>query len=436
MQDLKSFPTIYRYNYKSKVRFWFWGILLFLGLLMFLPWTQNIKAEGKITTPSQDQRPQEINSPIPGKIVKWYVNEGDFVKKGDTILKISEVKEEYLDPNLVNRTQQQVDAKKGAINYYQGKISTSGSQISALNEGRALKISQIDNKINQLENKLKAEKAELSAIKNELELAEDQYNRQQKMFAEGLVSQTQLQERNLKYQNVLSKKIMMDNKLAQTNQEFTNLRLEQNSVSQDYSEKISKAQGDQYESYTQIESGKGEVAKLENKVSNYTIRNGLYIITAPQDGQIVQAKKSGIGEILKEGEQLMVIVPTIKDYAVEMYIDPLDLPLIEVGQKVRFVFDGFPALVFSGWPDGSYGTFGGTIIAYENTISPNGKFRTLVVPDKEDQKWPNQLRIGGGASGIALLKNVPIWYEIWRNINGFPPDYYKTYTKETAIKEK
>ena len=436
MKDLRSFPTIYRYNYKSEVRYWFWGILIFLGLIMFLPWTQNIQAVGKITTPSQDQRPQDINSPIPGKIVKWYVREGDHVKKGDTILKISEVKEGYLDPNLVNRTQQQVDAKKGAINYYQGKISTADSQISALNEGKNLKIAQTNNKIDQLENKLRAETAELNAVKNEVELAEDQYKRQQKMFAEGLVSQTQLQERNLKYQNVISKKIMMENKLAQTIQEFTNLRLEQNSISQDYSEKISKAQGDQFESYTQIASGKGEVAKLENQVSNYTIRNGLYIITAPQDGQIVQAKKSGIGEILKEGEQLMIIVPTIKDYAVEMFIDPLDLPLIEVGQKVRFVFDGFPAIVFSGWPDGSYGTFGGTIIAYENTISPNGKFRILAIPDKTEQKWPKQLRLGGGASGIALLKNVPIWYEIWRNINGFPPDYYRSYTKDDTSKEK
>jgi hypothetical protein len=32
--------------------------------------------------------------------------------------------------------------------------------------------------------------------------------------------------------------------------------------------------------------------------------------------------------------------------------------------------------------------------------------------------------MGNGAKGIALMKNVPIFYEIWRNINGFPPEYY------------
>ena len=162
----------------------------------------------------------------------------------------------------------------------------------------------------------------------------------------------------------------------------------------------------------------------------------MYIITAPQDGQIVQAKKSGIGEILKEGEQLMVIVPTKINYAVEMYVRPIDLPLINIGNKVRFMFDGFPAIVFSGWPEGSYGTFGGKVVAYENTISSNGKFRVLVAEDTTDQKWPTQLKIGSGAQGIALIKDVPIWYELWRNINGFPPDYYSTIDGKKTEKEK
>ena len=104
---------------------------------------------------------------------------------------------------------------------------------------------------------------------------------------------------------------------------------------------------------------------------------------------------------------------------------PLDLPLLASGQKVRFMFDGFPAIVFSGWPDASSGTFGGEIVAIESNVSVNGKFRILVKEDPKDKPWPKQLKIGTGAQGIALLKDVPVWYELWRNINGFPPDYYK-----------
>lgn len=422
---LQSFAHIYRSTKISKVNYWFFGVLLFLIGILFLPWTQNIKAKGTITSLYQEQRPQNINSPIPGKIVRWYVKEGDVVKKGDTILQISEIKEDYLDPNLINRTQQQVDAKKGTINYYQSKAATAAAQMEALKTSRVLKIEQLSNKLKQLNNKLISEKAELEAADNEYNLAKDQYNRQQKMYAEGLVSQTQLQQRNASYQNALAKKIMVDNKLAQTQQDITNTKIEQHSVEQEYTEKISKAEGEKFQSLSQITSGQGDIAKLENQITNYTIRNGMYHILAPQDGQIVQANKAGIGEILKDGERITVVVPTKVNYAVEMFVRPVDLPLINIGQKVRLMFDGFPAIVFSGWPNNSYGTFGGKIIAFENTISPNGLFRVLVAEDTTDRKWPPQLKIGSGAQGIALLKDVRIWYELWRNINGFPPDYYK-----------
>jgi hypothetical protein len=152
----------------------------------------------------------------------------------------------------------------------------------------------------------------------------------------------------------------------------------------------------------------------------------MYVITAPQDGQVVQVKKSGIGEIIKDGESIGTVVPAgLSNFAVEVFVRPVDLPLIDRGQKVRLIFDGFPTIVFTGWPEGSYGTFGGEIVAFENTISENGMFRVLVTPDRDDKPWPRQIKVGSGAKSIVLLKNVSIWYELWRNINGFPPDYYK-----------
>lgn len=423
--SFKSFDQIYLVDKNSNVKYWFFGILGLLVIILFLPWTQNIKAKGVITTLYQDQRPQDIHSPIPGRIVKWWVKEGDYVKKGDTLLQISEIKEDYLDPKLVGRTQEQLQAKKGSIGFYEGKIAATGSQIEALKQARDLKLEQLQNKLIQLDNKLAAEAAEITATNNEFKLAKDQYERQQLMFENGLVSQTQLQQRNIAYQNALAKKVIAENKLAQTQQEVLNTKIERNSVEQEYTEKISKAEGDRFQSLSQVATGQGEVAKLENQLSNYTIRNGMYILLAPQDGQIVQANKGGIGEVLKEGERITVIVPQVKNYAVEMFVRPVDLPLINVGQTVRFMFDGFPAIVFSGWPNASYGTFAAKIIAFENTISPNGLFRILVVEDKTQKPWPPQLKIGSGAQGFVLLKDVPIWYELWRNINGFPPDFYQ-----------
>lgn len=269
---------------------------------------------------------------------------------------------------------------------------------------------------------------EAIAANNDFNIATQQYNRQKAMYDSGLVSLTQLEQRNQSYQNALAKKVSAENKLANSRQDLTITKIEMNSVQQEYLEKIAKAQGEQFQSMSQIATGQGDIAKLENQYSNYTIRNGMYYITAPQSGQVVKAKKAGIGEIVKDGEMIVEIVPDKIQYAVELFIRPLDLPLVAPGQKVQFLFDGFPAIVFSGWPNASYGTFRGKVVAVESSVSSNGKFRILVAEDADYKPWPKQLRVGTGAQGMALLKDVPVWYEIWRNINGFPPDYYKPAT--------
>ena len=404
--------------------------------MLFLPWTQNIKVQGNVSTLYQEQRPQQLNSPIPGKIIKWYVKNGDYVKKGDTLLQLSEVKEDYLDPLLVKRTEQQVDAKKGLQKYYEAKVGTTNSQLQALNSARDLKLSQLKVKISQLNNKLAGEEAELVAVNNELKMTSDQYERQKKMYDEGLVSLTQFQQRSVSYQNALAKKTATENKLAQTRQEIVNVSIEQNATIQDYNEKLSKTEGDRFQSMGQIEGSDGDIAKLENQVANYRARQGLYFVIASQDGQVVQINKAGIGEILKDGESIATIVPDKVDYAVEIYIKPVDLPLVKEGQRVMCIFDGFPAIVFSGWPNSSYGTFAGKVIAIENNISANGMFKALVIQDKNEKQWPPKIKMGTGVQGIAILNDVPIWYELWRNINGFPPDYYEVKTEKSAKDEK
>ena len=110
--------------------------------------------------------------------------------------------------------------------------------------------------------------------------------------------------------------------------------------------------------------------------------------------------------------------------AAEIYVDPIDLPLVKIGSPLRLQFDGWPAVVFSGWPNISQGTYGAKVYAIDQYISPNGKYRLLVEQDPDDYPWPDALRFGGGVHTMILLEDVPIWYELWRKINGFPPNYY------------
>lgn len=412
------------------------GFAIFCFIAMFFPWTQNISGKGNVTTLKPGQRPQSIQSPIPGRIEKWHVNEGDFVMKGDTILEISEVKSEYFDPNLVERTGDQIKAKSSSVVSYNEKIKALQRQIMALQTERKLKLEQTRNKLKQAHLKVKSDSIDLEAAKTNISIAELQYNRTVTLQQEGLKATRDVEDKRLKFQEAQAKYISQENKYLASQNELINAEMEISSTNASYADKIAKAQSDLYTAQSAQFDTEAQVSKLENEFSNYEIRDKLRHVVAPQSGYINKALVGGIGETFKEGDRLVSIMPSEYDLAVETFVEPLDLPLLHVGEKVRIQFDGWPAIVFSGWPNVSYGTYGGEVVAIENFISPNGKYRVLIAPDKHDHEWPQAIRVGSGAYTMALLNDVPIWFELWRKLNGFPPNYYQPETKNNTEKTK
>jgi multidrug resistance efflux pump len=420
----KSVRSIYRYEKNSKIGYWVLGIFVFLLIVLLLPWTQNISSSGHVTTLYQDQRPQQINTVIPGKIIKWYIKEGDVVKKGDTIVQLADTKDDYLDSNLVARTQDQLNSKEQELLFYSEKINAIESQINAIENNRDLKINSYENKIIQYKRKLISDSSEVVAAEVDHKIAQEQLTRGKQLFNQGVVSLVELERRTAQNNKALAILTEKQQKLLNTRQEINIIKIDINSARQEADDKIFKSRSEIASSRGDIAGTTGEVAKNRNILANYISRGNQKWLIAPQDGQIIKAKKSGINEIVKEGEMIVEMVPTEIDHAIELFIEPMDLMLINPGQKVRMIFDGFPAIVFSGWPDNSYGTFGGEISMVENNRNENGKFRILVIPDRQQKAWPAALKTGTGARGFALLNTVPIWYELWRQINGFPPDYY------------
>lgn len=410
------------------------GVSILGVVILFMPWTQNISGSGAVTTLKPDQRPQTVHSAIAGRIEKWYVKEGDFVKKGDTILFISETKEDYLDPNLVQNTESQLKAKEMAGKSYGGKVNSLSAQIAAIQNERQLKMQQAKNKIRQSILKIKSDSMDLIAVRTQIKIATTQFNRSLALNKEGLKPMTDVEEKRLKLQEVEAKIITQENKLLASENELINAKVEVNRIVAEYNEKEQKARSDQYTALSSQYDTEAQVNKLKNQRTNYQIRNGMYYIKAPQSGYVNRALQSGIGETIKEGTQIVSIMPSKYDIAVETFVSPTDLPLLHKGEKVRVWFDGWPTIVFSGWPGMSYGTYGGKIVAIENFISDNGKFRVLIAPDESDVAWPKQISIGSGAQTLALLDNVPVWFELWRTLNGFPPNYYQP--KAGATKEK
>jgi multidrug efflux pump subunit AcrA (membrane-fusion protein) len=208
---LEAFEHVYRQNHTSKVRRVFWFIIFTMLILLFIPWTQNIRSEGAVTTLRQEQRPQQMNNIIPGRIVKWWVKEGDHVKKGDTIIQLAEIKDDYLDPNLLHRTDQQKNAEQLTIDFYQNKVGAIAQQMEALQSERDLKLSSIDNKLIQTKRKVQSDSIKVTAAKNEMSVADRQLEGATKMFEQGVIPLTEFERRKVLHQNTNAKLIGSQN---------------------------------------------------------------------------------------------------------------------------------------------------------------------------------------------------------------------------------
>jgi multidrug resistance efflux pump len=427
--------TLPKKESKKRLKILIWVIVAFF-LMLFLPWTQNIRSKGLVTALRPDQRPQTIHSIIAGRIEKWYVAEGDYVAAGDTILRISEVKDEYFDSLLLPRTQQQVDAKTQSAQSYGEKVGALENQISALEQNNILKLQQARNYLKIAELKVQSDSMELVQAKVNYDIGKFQLDRAEQMLKEGLISVTTMEGRRLKFQEVQAKLIGSENKFLSSKNEFITARIDLSAIDNEFKDKVAKANSDKFTALSSQFDAEATVTKLENQYSNYERRAQYRYILAPQNGYIAKAIQVGIGETIKEGAEIVNIVPADAELAVEMYVQPVDLPLVKPGNKVRFIFDGWPAIVFSGWPQLSNGTFGGVVIAIDQFAGPTNQYRVLVTEDPEEEGWPDLLRMGSGAEGIALFNDVPVWYEIWRQLNGFPADYYSQEEKDKTASAK
>ncbi len=401
---------------------WLAGLGLLILVAGFMPWTQNIRSSGTLTTLRPQDRPQTVPSTIAGRIARWNVREGQAVRQGDTLVTLTEIKDKYFDPELLLRTREQLEAKISSLEENRAKGAALGDQQTALRAGLQVSLDKARNKVTQTRLKVNSDEAELRAATIDFGIAQQQFARQQALYQQGLKSLTELEQRQLKLQESTAKRQAVENKLGASRQELVNAQLELSSLTAEYQDKLAKSESERRGTQAYQFDSEGQIAKMRNELASLRNRAGYYQITAPQDGYVVRALKQGLGEMVKEGEPIVSVMPNAPALAAELYVQPVDIPLLHVGRRVRLQFDGWPALVFSGWPGTSFGTFGGVVAVIDN-IDSQGQYRILVTPDPAKEPWPKLLRVGSGVYGWALLDDVTIWYELWRQVNGFPPNF-------------
>lgn len=398
--------------------------LVTLGMLV-VPWRQTVLAQGQVAVFDPMQRPQPVDAQIKGRLVRLAVVEGQDVKRGQLIAILEDRDSKFLDPQQQLRWREQLRALADKESATVSQISALQGQTAALADATSAALPAAEAKAAQARQKVQVLKQQLRIGEQDVLTARLQQERIQALFDEGLRSKRDLElavQKQVETETYLQK-MKGDITLAETDIELA--RLERAKIAADLSEKqqkvaesIAKAQGELAEIREKMEKLRSEAAILD-------VRRDLQKVYAPIDGRVVKLSKVGPGHMIKEGDTLATIVPPQQKLGVELYVRGLDTPLVEVGRPVRLMFEGFPAVPFVGWPWAAVGTFGGRVAVVDPvSTQAEGKsgFRVWIEPDPSQPAWPtpDRLRIDSKATGWIMLDDVPVYYEIWRQLNAFP----------------
>ncbi len=326
-EDMAHFTTLATIRVPRVMRVVFFmilaSIIIAVAFLIYVPWVQTTSGQGVVTTLSPNERKQDINALVPGRIEEWYVRDGSTVKKGDPIVRIADI-----DPNLIERLQ----AERAQI---------------------AL---------------------QLDAAKSALATARIDERRARELFEAGLAARRDFEQAQIR-----------------------------------------------------INEREGQVAAAQaalNRADVNLSRQSVQIVRAPRDGFIQSLNAGDAATYINAGDVLATFVPDGAVRVVEIFIDGRDVALVRPGDQTRIQFEGWPAVQFSGWPSVAVGTFGGRVISVDQSAQVDGRFRVLIAEEKLDgYGWPEEryVRFGAAVQAWVLLETVPVGYEIWRQLNNFPP---------------
>ncbi|QDU28691.1 hypothetical protein ETAA8_37950 [Anatilimnocola aggregata] len=397
------------------------AVLLLLALvasifaMLLLPWQQTSRGAGRVIAYHPTERPQTVEAPVYGRVARWGDNivEGALVTKGQLILEIDDNDAEH-----AFRLNQQVTATEQKLSFAVEKVNSYFSQIEEYRQSRTLINESYQQLLAVAEQKIRAAEADLSAAKTAEWQLELDHQRQSTLAKEGIVGTLKAQEAQTKYEQAVAKRQAAENYVAASKSDLKAKQAEGEAKTREATTKIQEAEAKHQQARGEEALSRKELAEIQGKTAQFGRRQ----VTAPRDGILYRIHVSDNAQMLKEGDPLFTIVPETSEQAVELWINGNDVPLVRAQREVRLQFEGWPAVQFAGWPSVAVGTFGGEVIAIDATDDGKGKFRVLVRPTVE-HPWPDEqfLRQGARANGWILLNEVSLGYELWRQLNGFPP---------------
>jgi len=401
-------------------------LLVFLIILEFVPWTQTIQATGKVSAYTPYDRPQKIESRITGRVKAWHIYEGVQVKKGDLVGELEDYDPTYMAPEILPLFEQRKEALEKTRQAALGRADQLNRRIGEMRKLVQAAVPSAEARVVEADNRVREAQQKVEQLKIDVDTAQLNVDRHRQLVRDGLVSQRELE---LTIQTEIGTKAGLQ--AAQANllaaeQARSALNFGRDQITADVNQKLIDAIASRDAAVAEAAKATEQLAEIEYKQQGVQQRIEAAKLYAPMDGTVVRMARVGINETVKQGDNLVTISPLASDPAIEMFADGLDAPLLKPGRKVKILFFGVPAIPLPAWPGLMAGTRSGVIKVVDQIDDGKGNFRFWVVPDPEDpQPWPDQSQVRQGTNvlGWVIMNRVPLWYELWRRFNFFPPDY-------------
>ncbi len=430
-------PGLYSLKRTGTSRYaWILALLMMLFLLMvaaalvWVPWYQSVTGSGKVILYQPMDRVQDVDALLSGRLTHWYVREGDRVRQGQKIGLLQDIDSKFLDPEQIRRTDQMVLAYRQKQELINLRLQALDSQRRAIEETRSAALPAATQRIEQNRQRLAQTRQSVVLSKQNLETDQLQMERMQRLETSGLRSRRDLELTRQGLVRSLTELERTRISLGVAQRDIEVSQLERDRLAFSLANELAKVAENRVKARENLAEVEAEILKLEIDRSNLTQRRAQQIITAPRDGRVVRLLKVGQGKTVKAGDPLCTVMPATNDPAVELIITDFDAPLVRPGLRVRLMFDGFPAIPFTAFPWAAVGTFGGQVSVVDAHDDGKGRYRVLIQPDGEGIPWPMAgeektrypLRPGTQVQAwIMMDRPVPLYWEVWRRLNAFPP---------------
>ncbi len=393
------------------------AILVVIGLPIFLllaPWRQNVAGRGRIMALDPIDRVQSIPAPVTGRVSQVLVREGERVKAGQIMIEMSD-----LDPNYALRLEQQVTLAREKREAARVSADLLKAQVASLGESRDLAVTVAQLELSMATQKVLAAKQFLLAARADRKQKVLDSERKQRLYAKKLTSQLKMQKAQANANSAIAKVEESEAKLQMAREQESAKKSSIEKTRTELQAKLEQASSKHQEAVAKAAAAEKDVQDALTKSG----RQGTQRIVAPRDGMVSRIDGTTYSQLVKKGDVLLRFVPDSDELVVELWLEGNDAPLVSPGRSVRLQFEVWPAVQFVGWPSVARGTFGGLVAMVDAQDDGNGRFRLLVKPDPNDVAWPERrfLRRGVQVKGWVLLDEVKLGFEIWRQLNGFPP---------------